>query len=91
MTVSAAPSEAEEIQQSSSPSADGEIACECMLCDDPEGHEQMPVLWRLVWDFSRPPAVKFRLADMLLCDHCLHDWLNHPDDFGGDAVRFHLA
>lgn len=91
MTVCAPPGKDGKVRQSSSPSADDEIACECMVCDDPEGHEQMPVLWRLVWDFNRSPAVKFDKADMLLCDNCLRDWLDHPDDFGGDAVRYHPA
>lgn len=65
------------------------IACECMLCDDPDGHDEMAVEWRLIFDFNRLPAVEHGEGIMLLCDHCLHDWLDHPDDFGGDPVRYH--
>lgn len=66
-----------------------QVPCECMLCDDPEGHDEMPVEWRLVWMFNRAPAVEVGEGVMLLCDHCLRDWLANPDDFGGDPVRYH--
>lgn len=65
------------------------LACECMLCDFPDGHTEMEVRWRLIFDFNRLPAVEHGQDVMLLCDHCLNDWINNPDDFGGDVVRFH--
>lgn len=69
--------------------AEDKIPCECMLCDEPDGHDEMPVEWRLIWQFNRPPAAKLGEGIMLLCDHCLHDWLDNPDDFGGNSVRYH--
>jgi hypothetical protein len=66
-----------------------DIACECMLCDLPFGQRHEPVTWRLVWDFNRPPAVEHGEGAMLMCDHCFHDWVDNPDEFGGDPVRFH--
>lgn len=68
-----------------------QISCECMLCDEPEGHDDMPVEWRLIWRFDRLPAVEHGEDIMLLCDHCLHEWLDNPDDFGGDPVRYHAV
>lgn len=66
-----------------------ELDCECMLCDLPFGVNHEPVQWRLVWDFNRSPAVEHGESSMVMCDHCFRDWIDNPDDFGGDPVRFH--
>ena len=71
------------------PLSESDIACECMLCDMPDGHDQMEVCWRLVFEFNRPPAVEHGRDVMLLCGHCLNEWVSDPDFYGGDVVRFH--
>ena len=63
--------------------------CECMLCDLPFGKPHEEVRWRLVWLFERAPARKLGEATMLMCDHCVEEWLGEPEFFGGRPVRVH--
>lgn len=66
-----------------------EIPCECMLCDLPMDAVHEAVEWKLTFRFTGPPAQEFGEATMLLCDHCLRDWVDNSADFGGEPVSYH--
>lgn len=68
--------------------ADDDIDCECMLCHLPVGAKHGPVKWRLTWTWPGPYPTPGTDA-ILMCDPCYHDWIDHPDSFGGRPISAH--
>ena len=62
--------------------------CECVLCDHSTstGHGDAAT-WRLVWEFSDDACDALGEDTLLLCEHCCGEWLQTPDDFGGQPLR----
>ena len=62
--------------------------CECVLCDhsDSSSHDDA-ARWRLIWEFSDHAGDSLGEDTLLLCEHCCGEWLEAPDDFGGQPLR----
>jgi len=56
-------------------SIQAEPECECMVCDLPLGSPHGPVEWRVTVHFPGPYPEPGD-ADMLLCEHCMNDWVH---------------
>jgi len=68
----------------------GDIECECALCDLPLDFKHEPITWKLLWRFTGPPAAVRGEYWMLLCDHCLHEWVDNweTEFYGGEPVKY---
>lgn len=54
---------------------DRQLACECMVCDLPEGADHGPVAWKVEIFFPGPNPGPGE-SPMLLCLHCKEDWVH---------------